>query len=232
MVYNNSEMRTRCFFIIFSLIFLLPLFFVYGQTQGGEAILTWEVESYIPQEFRGRALPVNGSMIRASVEILSSKKIVNASSLEISWYIDGVFFRKGVGLQTISFPATKVGGGSHSVRVVARASSQNYEGLISIPIFNPVVVIENAHPLNILKQGESALIRAFPYFFNTSTKSNVFFFWKINNEKQDITTDPEIVVNIGTPKNESQKKMTIEVVGQNVTNKLESGSDKRVFTIQ
>jgi len=215
------------------LILLFPLFFYHAFAQtNGDLLITWHANNYTPQGFQGRALPTNGNIVHVSVEFLLGKKIQNISQATISWFVDGIFFNKGVGMKEFSFMVTKVGRSSHSVRAVVQTKTNKYEGLISIPVFNPIITIENKNPNGIVSPGEQLNLLVVPYFFNILSPSEITSLWSINNEKQEGTRDAVLILNIGSPKTPEQKNMTIESFVQNIKNKIEFAKDKINFSIQ
>ena len=209
----------------------LAFYSVSAQT-GSDLLITWHANNYTPTDFIGRAPSTNGNVVDVSVELLLGKKIENISQATISWFVDGAFSNKGVGMKEFSFFVTKVGRSSHSVRAVVQTKTNKYEGLISVPVFNPIVTIENKYPQGFVRSGEQAGFSVVPYFFNISSPSEIISLWTINNERQENTRDVFLTLNIGSPKTPEQKNMVIESFVQNIKNKLEFAKDKINLYIQ
>ncbi len=223
-------MKVRFIFLLFFFC-LLVFSFVSAQT-GGNLIITWHANNYVPEDFQEKAFPTNGNTVQVSVEFLLGQKIQNISQVDISWFVDGVFFTKGTGLKEMSFPITKVGRSSHSVRVVIQTKTDKYEGIISIPVFNPIITIENKYPRGLVRSGEQVSFFVIPYFFNISSPSEITSLWTINGNAQEGTRDTLLTLNIGAPKTSEQKNMTIESFVQNIKNGLEFAKEKINLYIQ
>lgn len=218
---------------LFVLFILSPLFFYHVSAQtSGDLLITWRASNYTPNDFVGRAPSTNGNIVFVSAELLLGKKIQNISQATISWFVDGAFSNKGVGMKEFSFFVTKVGRSSHSVRVVVQTKTNKYEGLVSVPVFNPIITIENKYPRGFVHSGEQVNFLVIPYFFNISSPSEITSLWTINGEKQNGTRDTLLTLNIGSPKTAEQKNMVIESFVQNIKNKIESAKEKINLSIQ
>lgn len=223
-------MNAKVLFVLF-LSFFFVFSNVFGQTENN-LLVTWHADNYTSADFEAKPLPTNGNIIAVSVELLINKKIQNISQAEISWFLDGVFSNKGVGLKEFLFPITKIGRSSHSVRVVVQTKTNKYENLISVPVFNPIITIENKYPRGLVASGEGVTFLVVPFFFNISSPSEITSLWRINGEKQNETRDTLLTLNIGSPKTPDQKNMVIEAFVQNVKNGLESAKEKINLFIQ
>lgn len=217
--------------ILFSLILGFPAVIftdihdVFAQETRNQAIITWQANNYFPANYQGRALATNKTTINISVELVSDQKIQNISNATITWYLDGDFFRKGVGLKETSFIVTKTRGGSHTIRVSIKADEIEAGASALIKIFDPEIVIENPSLGNLVTAGSSLALQALPYFFNISSISDLSFLWKANNstiaeQAQSIT------LNIGFPQTESQRNLLIEVFAKNLKNSFESSKQQ------
>jgi len=218
---------------VLSVLFLSFLIFptVFAQTENN-LLVTWHANNYTPLDFNAKPLPTNGNVVDVSAELLINKKIQNISQAEISWFLDGVFSTKGIGLKEFLFPITKVGRNSHSVRVVVQTKTNKYENLVSIPVFNPIITIENKYPRGLVASGEKISFSVIPFFFNISSPSEITSLWRINGEKQNETRDTVLTLNMGSPKTLDQKNMVVESFVQNIKNGLESARDKINLYIQ
>ena len=222
-------MKARITFFFF-VVCILAFFHVSAQTNN-DLLITWHANNFVPVDFSGKAIPTNGNIVDVSVELLVNKKIQNISGATVSWFVDGTFFNKGVGMKEFSFPVTKVGRSSHSVRAVVQTKTTKYEGLVSIPVFNPITVIENKNPTGIVSSGDQVNLRILPYFFNIVSQSDILVSWKINNETRSDVRDSALTLNIGSPKTDAQRTMTIEAFVQNINNKIESAKEKITLLI-
>lgn len=222
----------NCFSRLSILILLLSAVFVgtvfntsSAQSQNAQAIITWQANNYFPANYQGRALATNKTTINASVELISNQKIQDLSGATITWYLDGGFFKKGVGLKETSFVVTKTRGGSHTIRVSIKAGEIEAGASALINVFDPEIVIENPSPDNLITAGSSLALQAIPYFFNVLSISDLSFLWKANNstiaeQAQSIT------LNIGFPQTESQRNLLIEVFAKNLKNSFESSKQQ------
>lgn len=156
-------------------------------------ILTWSTNSYIPQTYEGKALPIRGSEI--SVFALPVKKLAqNPDYMYYRWLLDDdvVGWAGGMGKSSFSFAAEKWAGDFHKIESQIldpqqrTVLSQNY---IYIKIVNPEVLIfdsgNNYYPLVekiSASPGKNVKLTAQPFFFNISKISDLIFDWQINGQ--------------------------------------------------
>lgn len=204
----------------FSAVIFADIHNVFAQETRNQAILTWQANNYFPANYQGRALATNKTTINASVELVADQKIQNISNATIAWYIDGDFFRKGIGLKEISFPVRKTRGDSHTIRVSIKTGETEVGASASIPIFDPEVVIENGGAGDLIKGGSQITLQAIPYFFNISSMSDLSFSWKVNGSQKAADVSA-LTLNVGSPQTASQRNLLVEVFTKNLKNAFE-----------
>lgn len=210
-----------------SLIITLGLLAIsISQAQGpqGQIIITWQADNFYPADYKGKALAVNQNTVTVAAELLKNQKLQDLSKAAITWFLDDDFLNSGTNLKETTFRITKTKGDSHFVRAVVSLGAEEFEGTISIPVFGPIVVIENPNPY-LLVQGETQLsLRAVPYFFNITGLNDLTLRWRINNGQPIYKSgfDNEIVLNIGSPQQGASNKINVAVFAQNQKNLLET----------
>lgn len=187
--------------VLFLLLFLslgLLMSGVSAQTENsGNGFITWHSNSFYPSNFEGKPLPVNQSTVTASVTLLQNQKIQDISNFPISWYLDGDFLQKGVGLSTITLPIGKTSGSTYSLKASIGVSAGVVSSLIIIPVSNPEVVLDTSLPDRFVKVGDVVTLQSIPYFFNISSISDLSFSWFINGLLQENESSSGITLNIG-----------------------------------
>lgn len=156
-------------------------------------LITWKTTgSYIPSFYQGKALPTYGSSITASLELISPQgKVLNLSGQTIYWYADDILVGGGVGVQQATFPP--IGDAPNTVDL--RVTIPNYNGAylvhaINIPMVLPEAVIYAPYPNGQFSENPVAVM-AIPYFFNTSSTSNLSYTWSVNGQNGSNAEDPE-----------------------------------------
>jgi hypothetical protein len=190
--------------------FSLGLFFfvaaplAFAQTTSNpQFFVTWKASnSYIPSSYIGKALPGYGSRITASVDLLSQGHLLNLQNQTIYWYLNDTLIGGGAGVQSITFPPFGLPPNSLTLKV----ELPNYAGgylthSIDIPYVNPQVVIGAAFP-NGQFSTNPLVVEALPYFFNTSSTSNLSYTWAVNGQTGGSAENPQIAqitLPAGTP---------------------------------
>lgn len=173
--------------------------YVSAQQSSPEFFISWEAQSHVPSWFPGKILPVSGSPISVSFELVDKGKLVDVSQEEVFWYLDDNFFRGGRGLQTISFAAPQIRGGSAELRI--QINNYKNEGRIVlqsflIPVVKQETIIEAALPNNEFSESNIRVF-GFPYFFNLNDVADLVFSWSVNG-KTPLNPDNEAFLDINT----------------------------------
>lgn len=167
--------------------------------------LTWSAETYVPAWYKGKALPVQNSVVDvvAVPTIVQDGTVVRPEDLIYRWTLDDqdnalVGIGKNVfRVQTSDRPDT-----SYDVRVTVQSpdKSMSKDGQLFIVPSSPHVVVYPATPLGgaeyrtnatVVSTNKRGLIDFFAeaFFFPVVSKRNLFFHWNANG--QDISGTPE-----------------------------------------
>jgi len=195
-----------------------------AQSPQGQVIITWQANNFYPADYKGKALAVNQNTVTVAAELLKNQKLQDLSKATITWFLDDDFLSSGTNLKETTFRITKTKGDSHFVRAVVGLGAEEFEGTISIPVFGPVVVIENPNPYPLVKGETQLSLRAIPYFFNITGLNDLTLRWQINNGQPIYKSgsDNEIVLNVGSPQQGASNKINVTVFAQNQKNLLET----------
>ncbi len=155
--------------------------------------LTWSSNTYAPPGFAGKIMPTASSQITASVELIDGGKIVDLSKQSVYWYGNNNFLSGGIGMQSVTFLAPDVAGGTIDLRVeVPNYSKGDQLKTVSVPIVRPDVVIEA--PLSSGKFSSSPLqLIGQPYFFNTASPTHLNFTWSVNSQTPSGAENPQVL---------------------------------------
>lgn len=158
-------------------------------------LVTWKATgSYIPPLYQGKALPSYGSMITASVALISPQgKVLNLNGQTIYWYLNDALIGGGSGVQQVTFPPVGDAPNLETLRVTL----PNYNGAflvhqVTIPMVQPQVVLFAPYPNDQFSQNPIT-VSAFPYFFNISDPSTLSYSWSVNGEQGSNAENPEEV---------------------------------------
>ena len=183
----------RAFGVFMAGAMLLPaLHFANAQTAAPKFVVTWKASgSYIPSFYQGKALPTFGSKVTASLALVSNGQQLNLQSQTIYWYLNDNLVGGGVGATHITFTPT---GAPPSISVL-KVELPNWNGsflvhAIQIPLLEPQVVIYAPYPAGQFS-GSPLTVSAYPYFWNTSSASNLSYTWSVNGETGTNTENPD-----------------------------------------
>ena len=164
-----------------------------------EIEIMWEsVDGYTPPFYKGKSLPVSGSMIRV-VAIPNTKTIQSGNgSLSYVWKNLGSVVQDASGYNKNSYTfKNSIFDKKNEISVSASSVSGSYaaENSVSIPVYEPKLIFYKRSPIdgiiynNALYQETSLpedemTIVAEPYFMSTKNNSNNFTYsWEINGTK-------------------------------------------------
>ena len=195
-----------------------------------EIWMTWKASSYVPPEFEGKAMPVDGTFVTASFEVVDGDRFVSMAGYEIYWYLNDEFIKGGMGEQQVSFRAPTRG--NHQLRVKVN----NYNGVtlvktITVPAVRPEAVIAAPYPRDRFYSSRIQ-VQAIPYFFNTTNPNSLNFAWTVNGQKPSSVENISFLdIDLGgaaTDGYELSVKLSVSAPG----NFLLSGSDTKILTFQ
>lgn len=181
-------------------VFAFPIASAYAQTASSPRMfVTWKATGdYAPIFYQGKILPSYGSKITASLEVIANGKPVDLSSQEIYWYQDEVSLGGGTGVQQMTF--TPFGTPPSTLDLTVTLPQYPGGSLsqdVEIPFVDPVAVIYAPFPNDEFSTNPVTLT-ALPFFFDTSSTSDLSFTWAVNGQTGSNAEDPQ-VANISLP---------------------------------
>jgi hypothetical protein len=195
-------------FLSLLLVFLIFCFYAnktFAQEKESELLILWKSSSFVPSNYLGKPLPVNGSIVYLYVIGKENNKILDLSSFPILWYIDGEFKNGAVGQIDNKIKITKMGGDYHSVRVEVKMPNKTLNKTITIPVSQPKVVLD----VPLFKDQKNILVSALPYFFNIKSINELEFLWNISVGGEKYETQGENTVLLNTE--EIQGNVLLEI---------------------
>ena len=165
-----------------------------GATSEPQLIISWQAKNYTPAWYTGRALPVPGNQINATVDLVGANgHIVDLSKTQIYWYVDHQYAAGGIGLQNISLTTPN----SIGATVAIEARLPNYQDVVvlktvSVPVVPPKAVIDVPFPGSTISNQEGILY-AWPFFFSIPSPDSLVYTWQVNNRTIKNTESPEFL---------------------------------------
>lgn len=165
----------------------------HAQSAAPQFLVTWKVaRSYVPSSYPDKAMPTYGSVITASVALLSPQgKLINLSGQTIYWYLNNILIGGGAGVQTASFLPLDAPPTINTLEV----DIPNYNGQYLIH----TVPIQTTQPIAVIKApyagGEASVnpvvVTALPFFFNTVSPANLSYSWSVNGQQGTNAENPQ-----------------------------------------
>ncbi len=154
-------------------ILILLLFLPVISYAAPEAILTWKAASYVPENYKGKILPVAGTPIDVSVILIDGGKVISLAPYDINWYAGEDRIAGGKGIIKVRTVAPITGQDSLELRVnVSKYKDQPLDEFITIPVVRPEILILKKP--NAQKQDFSII----PYFWNIMKPSELTIAWE------------------------------------------------------
>lgn len=189
----------------------------------------WHTNTYTPAGYRGKALPVRGSIVTLTAlpSFTGENGSYSPKALFYEWRVDNIFRKteSGIGKNTLSLPITK----SKNVppEVLVRVYNENktitQEKRVVISIQEPELLFYELHPLRgplyqrvienthrIAPSGETRILAE--SYYTSGRPSFLRYQWNINNTK--ITSDtnhPEILSYLTEAGSRAQQTIALEV---------------------
>lgn len=168
-----------------------------------------EPQTYTPIFYRGRALPVHGSLVNLTALVHGSQGMLNASLYTYNWQLNGTSVYGGprVGNNraqiTVPFGQSSIIG----ITVTDATGSVVSRKLVAIPLQEVDITFYEESTLYGLSQraigdtltlvGNSSTIRAVPYYIDTRAGTNALFTeWKINNRPSNTASSDPFEINL------------------------------------
>jgi hypothetical protein len=197
-----------------------------------ETDLLWETQTYVPAEYRGKALAVPTTKIKTTAVPWGFTS--NESNLIYEWKRNGKNLpdQSGKGRKTLAFFASEL---NNFETIEARVS--NFDGSIfahnkiEIRISEPKLLFYEEHPLegvqyqkelsgifNLIKP--ELILRAEPYFFNKRGLSALSFNWRINDKQVEIPLKANVLP-LAAPKETKEGVSIVKLAVKNLENLIE-----------
>jgi hypothetical protein len=156
--------------------YLLIIFFLFMPVishAAPEVILTWKATSYVPENYKGKALPVAGTPIDVSVILVDGGKVISLTPYDINWYAGEDRIAGGKGTIKVRTVTPITGQESLELRVnISKYKDQPLDAFITIPVVRPEILI--LKKANAQKQDFSVI----PYFWNIMKPSELTITWE------------------------------------------------------
>ncbi len=156
-------------------------------------LLAWTTNSFVPDEFAGRALPTRGSYVK--VVALPTKKLsANPDALYYRWLLDGnvMGWASGVGKSSFRFKVTKWTNDTHTIesQILNGAEGQIvFSRTLNLTVVAPSITLKepsNDYAISdtySLRTGRDLLLTATPFFFHAQSLADLNFAWKIDDQQ-------------------------------------------------
>jgi hypothetical protein len=145
-----------------------------------QIFVTWRAESYAPPAYQGKILPTAGSIITASLEVISGGRPADLSKETIYWRVNDFLVENRPGVKTISFNAPEETPDILSLEIMLPFyKDSTLLKVIQIPLVRPEAVIEAPYPGKRFS-GTRLKMAGLPYFFKTNNVNSLGFSWSIN----------------------------------------------------
>lgn len=172
---------------LLSILVFSFLFLVISQINAQSApefLVSWRASSYIPADYRGKALPSSGSRVEIGFDLIDKNKIVDLSRYNISWFLGQNFLRSGAGLKKLTVNLTD--NRAQTVRItIGNYNNVDLDHVFLLPVAEPEAVISVKTPYETARNQtflslKNHLLEARPFFFNITAPSQLQFKWRVN----------------------------------------------------
>jgi len=157
--------------------------------------LVWYAKTYTPRWYKGKALPIQSSIVNivALPEMIRGGVRLSSDNLIYRWSLDDQKnIVVGVGKNVFSIQTSDLAGSQHRVRIVIETPAQDFqkEGeifiipetpRISLYVYSPLGKIEPRRAIYSLvrEKGELLDLEVEPFFFNASSKKDLTYRWTV-----------------------------------------------------
>jgi hypothetical protein len=213
------------------------------QAADPQFLVSWKADTSVPQSYTGKSMPVNGSTITVSFEMIGdsgnqSGKILDLTNNNVRWYINGDLLSQGKNEKTFSFITADDNDTETDVKISAEYAdpvagySYFVDKYVTIHLSHPQVIVNQSGMGGPVSIGSGTKFFALPYFFNTLMK-NLSIQWAANG--QTIPTDPKdpwhLNVNIGS-NYVSGAQVDISAIVQNIFDMTMQAQKDYIFTVK
>ncbi|MDP2629485.1 MAG: hypothetical protein Q8P45_02160 [Candidatus Harrisonbacteria bacterium] len=213
-------------------LFSLPLLGLGQVTAQPELILSWKSNDYIPPLYEGKSFSSRDSLIQAALGLVESDRLVDLSSSEIRWYLDGRLIRSGAGLNTISFNTNESLLKDYILKAVVYRykNGGDIEKESIITSRSPEVFIHTPSAGAFLS-GSEVIFEALPYNFSSNI-DDLLFTWSANDREVTGEGEDGRILDLNISAARPGDTLTIELQVENKRNELESGGSSKTYTIR
>ncbi|MCH7677422.1 hypothetical protein IH879_21080 [candidate division KSB1 bacterium] len=192
-----------------------------------EFLVTWKANTYVPAGYQAKALPIRGSQVEVSFELIDNGKIADLSRSTIRWFINFKLQETGIGNKTFAFTITPYDNRIPSIKIlILDYKGAELKHLFDIPIAEPDVVIDTNDQRNF---------RGLPYFFNVNNINSLDFGWEVNDKKPEGAVDRPDLLSLDIPEIQLGESLDINIslIIKNLGNPLEFASAETLrLTVQ
>lgn len=200
---------------------------VQAQAPQGQALMTWQALNFYPADFRGKALPTEGSRVAVSVAFTESGRFRDLSRVTIRWYIDGTFAARGTGLTEFPFTVTGRNGDTQVVRAAIEFSANSrFESSVIIPVGSRRLALRSSAEGTLVPDTDAGF-EAFPYFFNVASLSDLIFFWSVNGVRVSKVNGSALSLTVP----HTAGPLEVSVIAQGARDLIEYGSGKMLMPV-
>jgi len=199
----------------------------------GEIDLLWQAMTYTPSFYKGRAKPLNESLIKI---VAIPHGLGARENLVYEWQRDykNIPDASGSGKNSFTFTFSEIFN-KETIKVKVSKPGENYfvEKQINIKAENPKILFYEEDPLlgipfqkaientMSLAGKTETIIRAEPYFFKKNDLDSLSFNWLMNQKQMESFITPK-VIGLSIPPEKGQATLQLEI--NNSQNFLESAS--------
>ena len=188
--------------------------------------LYWSADTYTPFGYKGKSLPVNGSIVTVEADLKLTKG--NPSFLKYSWFLDGVFqgAKSGYGRTSFKFGVRRTPNLHHEVlvKIFNEDNSFYVEKSIIIPITSPEIIVfqnngnsrinlkYNNIPKNyqVFADQEVSFV-ALPFFFSINNIEDLEFEWSFANKQSKESSLTANLFGLKVVNKEEQEPLSTEL---------------------
>lgn len=225
-------MKTSLVVIFIIIAFLIASKITAAQTkQEPKLIVTWQAQNYQPNDYKGKNLPTVNSPIIAAVELIDNDKIINLSSVNITWLQNSEIIVSGQGLKRIAFNNNGLFGDRVMIEADIIYKEKNLQGAAIIPIVSPKTVISTPHIFNQEIKAGVYNFKATPFFFNIKKLSELAFSWSVNDQQESGGQNPDALNLQITSENRGPVPLNLTATISNINNIIETAKDELRFIL-
>lgn len=206
-----------------------------GAQTAPEFMATWRAESFVPADFKGKALPTKKTRVEVVFNLIDNKKIAELRNVEVRWYVDNKLQQRGNGMQSFMFVVPDIAADENEIRIeIPDYKGVSIEKTIAIPITSPHLVIKSPYLGNEIKRGEITLT-ALPYFFNAQNIGELALRWIVNGEEaqqtEEAITSPNVLSMIIPEEIPLGGTIDVRTTAKNSTRDTEIAGRSILFTV-